>query len=591
MAVMDKLPIKEWFPTDSQVMYSVFSENPFCYFGGELKRHRDGLSLLSDYPVRSGSILCIKKTSFRLMPSLFDEKAFCHLKTFRCRRTGGKEAFAYVIDVEPKVQPLKTRSDSDPFTGLSASVERAAFENDCRTIKAAFDYAKKVAQTREMNLAMLNRFAAAITSTLDLDQILNIICKEMVRIFSARNAGIALLNRDRTKLKLVAFHTSSESEGDAVGLEIPIDGNAATIHVIRSAETIIVPDVQKNPITASFHGIATLRGTHCLMLVPLIAHSEVIGTIGLPTRSKKRVYTTADVYLAQTIASQISGVLENARLHKQTEQARDAAEHELEIGRRIQHGFLPDRLPAIAGWEIAVHFQPARQVAGDFYDVIPLCGSRLFALIIADVCGKGVGAALFMGLFRTLLRAFTLEKFEAVPESNEVGASLGQIMLKIIEHMNHYIATTHNKPNMFATVFYGLLDPATDELTYVNCGHPQPLVVGPRQGVKARLKTTGPVVGMLPDVSFKADRIRIAPEDMLFTFTDGLPDAQNRSGEFLGSKRLSSILTRPYGTAEQLISAVSVDLNHHILQAEQSDDVTMLVIRNGKAADSCPYPL
>ena len=571
------------FPEDAPIMFSYQLENPYSYYGAQMKNHsQEGASLLSDYPLEPGKILSIKRTNYRLISAISDRGNIDCLQTVWCKKSEGGENFAYLIGARRMDPDAIRKTAADTFLDLTEPVERASAGSDLQKVKAAFEHSKTVAEFQAKNLETLNRFARAITSTLDLGKILQIICEEMVHIFNARNAGIGLLNKEKTKLKLVAFHAMVDTESDATGIEIPVDGNAATIHVISSAQTIIVPDAQNNPITASFHDIASLRGTHCIMIVPLIARSEVIGTIGLPTSDKNLVYTPSDVSLAQTIASQISGVLENARLHEQTVKAKDAAEHELEIGRQIQSGFFPDQLPVIPGWEITAHFQPARQVAGDFYDVFPLGENKFLTIIIADVCGKGVGAALFMGLFRTLLRASTLEKFDPVLSGQ--GGDLdspGEIMIQIIEHMNNYIATTHTKPNMFATVFYGILNLATGDLTYLNCGHPRPFIIS-QNTIKAQLKTSGPVVGMLPNLQFKADWIRIAPEDFLFTFTDGITEAESESGEFFGAERLLSRLTQSYQTAEQMVSAISIDINHYILQTDQFDDLTMLAVRRKK---------
>jgi len=571
------------FPNESPIMFSYRAQNPYCYYGGRMKNYGEsGICLTSKYCLEPGSVISIKRTNYRLISAISDEGNVDCLEIVWCKKNGDDPDEPYLLGANRTAPGARSVGEADLFADLSATVERAFSELDCQGVKTAFERAREVAEMRDKNLATLNRFARAITSTLDLQKILKIVCKEMVQIFSARNAGIGLLNKEKTKLKLVAFHTLSETETDATGMEIPVDGNAATIHVISSAQTIIVPDVQNNPITASFHDIAALRGTHCLMIVPLIVRAEVIGTIGLPISEKNRVYMPSDVSLAQTIASQISGVLENARLHEETEKAKDAAEHELEIGRQIQSGFLPEKLPAIQGWEVAAHFQPAKQVAGDFYDVIPLGDNQMLALIIADVCGKGVGAALFMGLFRTLLRASTIEKFSPILSGNGGDAeSSGAIMIQIIEHMNNYIAMTHNNPNMFATVFYGILTPATGDLIYINCGHPRPYVIA--QGrVKAELNTSGPVVGMLPNIRFKADRIHLDPEDTLYTCTDGIPEVQNQGGEFFGNERLLSLLIRNHESAEQTISAISAGINQHILNTDQYDDVTMLAVRRGK---------
>ena len=566
-------------PDNSPVMFAVQPENPYCYYGAQMKNQsRDGICLLSDYPVEKGARITVKKTSFRLLSAISDDGRIDYLEIIWCKKDDTDSKSRYRIGARRLESNSAAADDADVLVEMTVSAERALADGDFRKMKMAFEYAKDVAEMRANNLATLNRFARAVTSTLELQKILDIVCGEMVQIFSARNAGIGLLNKEKTKLKLVAFHTLSGSESDASGMEIPVDGNAATVHVISSRQTIVVPDVQNNPITASFHGIATLRNTHCLMIVPLISRSEVIGTVGLPTSDPNRVYMPSDVSLAQTIASQISGVLENARLHEETERAKDAAEHELDIGREIQSGFLPDKLPVIPGWDIAAHFQPALQVAGDFYDVIPLGDNQMVGIVISDVCGKGVGAALFMGLFRTLLRAATQEKFEAALSQGDTPLSTGETMAQIVSHMNNYIAVTHTKPSMFATLFYGILESGTGDITYINCGHPKP-VIARKDGSTSELETSGPAVGMFPDIPFSASRVRIAPEEIIFAYTDGISEAKSRSGEFFGTERLLSFLGQYYHTAEQMISSISIDINHHMLNTDQFDDVTMLAVR------------
>ena len=165
-------------------------------------------------------------------------------------------------------------------------------------------HAKEIAEKRANDLTTLNRLATAVSSTLDLNKILQSICKEMVEIFGARNTGIGLINEERTKIKLVAFHAASKEEDDATGLELLLEGNAATLLVIETGQSIVVPDVQNNPLTESYHDISQKRGTQCIMIVPLMARGEVIGTIGMPTSDKDRVFTYEEVSLAQTIAGQ-----------------------------------------------------------------------------------------------------------------------------------------------------------------------------------------------------------------------------------------------------------------------------------------------
>jgi serine phosphatase RsbU (regulator of sigma subunit) len=438
--------------------------------------------------------------------------------------------------------------------------------------------AQNVAKKKVNELATLNRFAKAIGSTLDLQEILQIICKEMVKIFKARNTGIGLLNRKKTLLKVVAFHTTRQDEVDSIGIKIPLAENAATHYVLETGQPIVIPDAQNNPLTASAHDIFRGRGTQCIMIVPLLTKGEVIGTIGIPTSEKDRVFTDEEVALAQTIAGQIVSAIENARLYKKTEKAREIAERDLEIGRQIQAGFFPEKLPSPTGWEIAAYFQPARQVAGDFYDVFTLGNDGHLCLVIADVCDKGVGAALFMALFRSLIRAFAKEKYIAHFSLQASGLLPAVVMQQTIIQANNYIAITHGRTNMFATLFLGIVDTKSGLLDFINGGHEPPFVIG-SSGVQANLQPTGPAVGLFPDMEFKTKQIRLSPGETFIGFTDGVTDSQNKSGERFTKKRLMETASKVLPSAKSLLGHICTEVNQHISDSETNDDMTILVIR------------
>lgn len=268
-------------------------------------------------------------------------------------------------------------------------------------------------------------------------------------------------------------------------------------------------------------------------------------------------------------------------------------EHELEIGRRIQASFLPEEIPQFPGWEISARFQPARQVAGDFYDVFPLVQNRRLGLVIGDVCDKGVGAALFMAIFRTLIRAFarqptTLRWMDALAEDGPSRAegfqrqalpSTGTSALRnAIELTNTYIAETHGSTNMFATVFLGVLDPADGLLLYVNAGHECPLVIDAR-GIKERLRPTGPVAGIIPGAHFGIRTVKLEPGETLLAFTDGVTEAQNAAGAFFGQERVDALAAQPAPSASALLDAIQQSLRDFAGDADPSDDVALLALR------------
>ena len=279
------------------------------------------------------------------------------------------------------------------------------------------------------------------------------------------------------------------------------------------------------------------------------------------------------------ISIQVASAIENARSYAAAEKARELAERDLEIGRQIQSGFFPDVLPEFPDWEIAAHFKPARQVAGDFYDAFPLVNGSQMGIVIADVCDKGVGAALFMALIRSLIRAFAIQSFSSRDSYGEsYDRFVNHAIRKTITQTNNYIATTHSAANMFATVFFGVLEPNEGWLTYINCGHEPPLVIAPSANLKS-LTPTGPAVGMFPDLDFTVKKIQLESGAILFAYTDGVVDAQNLNGEFFTKDRLLSLLNRNIDSAKVLVDYIRKDIERHISTTEQFDDVTMIAVQ------------
>ncbi len=274
------------------------------------------------------------------------------------------------------------------------------------------------------------------------------------------------------------------------------------------------------------------------------------------------------------LKARISASLERKRLRDRERLYAQSLERELEIGRQIQAGFLPEELPQAAGWEIAACFRPARQVAGDFYDAFPLGSDGKIAVLIADVCDKGVGAALFMALFRSLLRAVAVQRFTG-------GADLASSLRATLEAVNDYVATTHSRANMFATLFFGVLDPAAGSLVYVNAGHEAPVLLGPG-GDRERLAPTGPAVGLLPGMEFRTRETVISSGCMLLAFTDGVTDALGADGTPFTEERLLSLLAEPVPSAAGMLSRIEEEIGAYTQDAAPFDDITMLAVRRGE---------
>jgi serine phosphatase RsbU (regulator of sigma subunit) len=263
-----------------------------------------------------------------------------------------------------------------------------------------------------------------------------------------------------------------------------------------------------------------------------------------------------------------------------------AYEKELEIGRRIQADFLPEAVPEVEGWEIASWFEAAREVAGDFFDVFKLKSSDHLALVIGDVCDKGVGAALFMTLFRSLIRASCLNQAGVLSESGAAARSNSDILLASIETTNSYIATTHSKSSMFASVFAALLDPDSGKMLYINAGHESPVIF--RAGGETEiLEVTGGVLGLFPWASFTVASAQLEPGDLMFAYTDGINEAKDLQGNQFGDERIVKPGTRIDGDgASDFLEAMMRRVRDFRGEAAQSDDITMLAVRNRSTPSS-----
>ncbi|MFC7381803.1 PP2C family protein-serine/threonine phosphatase [Sphaerisporangium rhizosphaerae] len=260
-------------------------------------------------------------------------------------------------------------------------------------------------------------------------------------------------------------------------------------------------------------------------------------------------------------------------------------ERELEIGREIQLGFLPDSLPTPAGWDIDVRYRPARTVAGDFYDVFELVNRRRLGLVVADVCDKGVGAALFMALIRSLLRhtaehggVHGLKSVDLPGDARSMPVAGAATLLNAVEATNEYLTRNHVHQGYFATMFFAVLDPVTGGLVYINGGHNPPVLIRGDGGAPLVLDPTGPAVGVLRDSTFTLGHAHLDPGDLLFIYTDGVTEARDPHRAFFGEDRMLDVLREGAGSGDDLLRRVDGALTGFVGTAEQSDDITMLAL-------------
>ncbi len=305
------------------------------------------------------------------------------------------------------------------------------------------------------------------------------------------------------------------------------------------------------------------RSRSAVVTVPIVLkdHPAPIGALFL-ARQRSAEQIDATVPAAQSLAAQIAAALDAARIYART-LAHQRVEQELQLAGEIQASLLPDELPALKGWDFSAALLPARETSGDFYDIIPLPNGRV-ALVIADVADKGMGAALYMALSRTLIRTYAVA-YHTRPDY--VMRVANQRILK------------DTRADLFVTVFYAVLDPISGELTYCNAGHNPPCWLRADSSETPLLRRTGIPLGIYEDVTWEQMNVRLQAGDRLVLYTDGITEAQNAAQECLGDEPFYELLKTLRGqSAAAIHQTVLETVAAHSGGVDQSDDITLMVV-------------
>lgn len=334
------------------------------------------------------------------------------------------------------------------------------------------------------------------------------------------------------------------------------------------------PGVSSSQSNVGGTALSMALGVKAGLRVPLIAQHEVVGLMIVHT-TQKAAFAPGEVALLQAFANQAAMALQRAGLIDalqdkiaQLEAAqvelvkKERLERELELARQVQQGLLPRIFPLMPGYAFAARCEPARRVGGDFYDVVLLDADR-FGVVIADVSDKGMPAALFMALTRSLLLAES--RRERSPRT---------VLTNV-----HRLLVELGQPNMYVTVFYGVVDVTTRRLTYARAGHDKPILL--RNGAAQLLGGEGAFLGLLDldEVHLSEEQIDLSPGDRLVLSTDGLVDVVAPDGRPFDLSRFIPLLQSFAGLlADELCAAAFLALAAYQGEAEQYDDMTMLVV-------------
>jgi sigma-B regulation protein RsbU (phosphoserine phosphatase) len=231
---------------------------------------------------------------------------------------------------------------------------------------------------------------------------------------------------------------------------------------------------------------------------------------------------------------------------------------------KIQTDILPEQVPSIPGWDIAARLEPARETSGDFYDFIPVANKNI-GIVIADVTDKGMGAALFMALSNTLIRTYAV-RYPSLPALT-------------ISAVNDRILSD-TRSDMFVTTFFGVLEPHTGRLRYVNAGHHPPYLISTQKGKSIdRLNPTGMALGVVDGAHWQQKIVKLSAGDILILYTDGITEAQNSQGVFFGEQRLLEVVrSKNCCSAREIQEAVFAEVHYFVGDRPRQDDMALTVI-------------
>lgn len=413
-------------------------------------------------------------------------------------------------------------------------------------------------------LTTLYQIAQTINSSLDLDEVLDMVMDKVIEVTGAER-GFLMLMDEAGQLDFQVARHMARADIEEPAFQV---SRGIVEQVAQTGQALLATDAQFDDRLSSRASILFL-GVHSILCVPLRVKDRITGLVYVDSRLHAGSFDHDDLKMLETFASQAAIAIDNAQKYTElqelyrTVREKERMEQELRLAYGIQARLLPQHIPEVPGWEFAAAWQPAREVSGDFYDFIPAPDDQ-WGLLIADVSDKGVPAALFMAMARGLLWA-----------SRADVRSPAQALAQANRHLEANAA-----PGMFVTACYAILDPATGVVTYANAGHNRPLLAR-ADGTVTELGDGGGdiALGVLVDVDYQERSVTLAPGDALVLYTDGVTDAVNAGDQWFGLERLTDVVTQAQaGGATALTRAIVQTVQEFSAGAAPFDDLTLVVM-------------
>ncbi len=406
-------------------------------------------------------------------------------------------------------------------------------------------------------LSILNEIATAISSTLDVQEVIDLIVKKCIKHLKVEQGAVMLINEADKSNPIVTMERIFDQSSDE---RLPIRLNTQlTGWMMKNQKPLLsnsLPDDER--FTLNNDDVSSIVS---LLAVPLHLKGKMVGLLTVFNKRGEEGFSEDDKRLLTIIAAQSAQVIDSARLYRE-EQEFMKVQEDMSMASQIQQNLLPKKIPEIQGYEAGGISIPAKNVGGDYYDFI-ITQSGNIAFCLGDVSGKGTAAALLMANLQATLRGQTLSCTCARDCLDRANKLL-------------YQSTDSEK---YATLFYGILDPIKHQLAFTNAGHNYPFFIS-KDGEIERLKTIGIPLGFLEDFEFSEHTVPFNVGDVLVLFSDGISEAMNQHEEEFEEEKILQVVQEsmdqsPHQMIENLLSSV----REHAGDEEQSDDMTLLVIK------------
>lgn len=349
----------------------------------------------------------------------------------------------------------------------------------------------------------------------------------------------------------------------ATGIPFRFNDNESVIHRIRSGDKFFWDEIsERSRITVDENEIEWVRDNEISVTIPMISQGELIGVLNLGKKSNEEDFSAEDLDILTQASAQTALALQNLNLQS-VYIDKKRMDKELEMARLIQRRLMPQEIPQVTGLEVYGESRPCFEVAGDYYDIITNEEGNTF-MVIADVSGKGAGAAMIMANLQASIR---------------VGLEITEDFSEFIARINNHVYK-NTSSSEFITLFIGAWEPKTSSFHYINAGHNPPVMLDKDGNIKT-LDATGLILGVLPNQVYERKAVKIEPGSVIAIFTDGLEEAMNAQNEIFGQERIIDTLKASRDlTAKEIVKKVQLDAIDFCKGKPLHDDLTMIVVKS-----------